>query len=86
MRDYEVLSKELPGDIEVAEALFHAQVALKTSRGEEVSNLKFGGEVEEITGIEQFQTAITLPGENHFYFLINIHQQNNILFFSQGLE
>ncbi|RZR96130.1 hypothetical protein BHM03_00025079 [Ensete ventricosum] len=55
--------KELPGDTEVAEALFHAQVALKTSRGEEVSNLKFGGEVEEIKGFEQFQAAITLPGE-----------------------
>ncbi|RWW54480.1 hypothetical protein BHE74_00038939 [Ensete ventricosum] len=61
--DYEVLRKELPGDTEVAEALFHAQVALKTSRGEEVSNLKFGGEVEEIKGFEQFQAAITLPGE-----------------------
>lgn len=63
VRDYEVLRKELPGDTEVAEALFHAQVALKTSRGEEVSNLKFGGEVEEIKGFEQFQAAITLPGE-----------------------
>ena len=62
MRDYEVLRQELPGDTEMAEALFHAQVALRTSRGEEVSNMKFGGEVEEITGVEQFQAAITLPG------------------------
>ncbi|XP_039116246.1 TPR repeat-containing thioredoxin TTL1-like isoform X2 [Dioscorea cayenensis subsp. rotundata] len=61
VRDYEVLRKELPGDNEVAEALFHAQVALKRSRGEEVSNMKFGGEVEEINGIEQFRAAIALP-------------------------
>ncbi|OAY71002.1 TPR repeat-containing thioredoxin TTL1, partial [Ananas comosus] len=74
VRDYEVLSKELPGDIEVAEALFHAQVALKTSRGEEVSNLKFGGEVEEITGIEQFQTAITLPGVSVVHFMASLNE------------
>lgn len=62
VKDYEVLRKELPGDTEVAEAYFHAQVALKSSRGEEVSNMKFGGEVEAITGMEQFQMATSLPG------------------------
>jgi len=65
VRDYEVLRKELPDDKEVAENLFHAQVALKTSRGEEVSNMKFGGDVDEITGVEQFQAAISLTGEFH---------------------
>ncbi|XP_057766430.1 TPR repeat-containing thioredoxin TTL1-like isoform X2 [Salvia miltiorrhiza] len=35
VRDYEVLRRELPDDKEVAESLFHAQVALKKSRGEE---------------------------------------------------
>lgn len=69
VRDYEVLRKELPGDTEVAEALFHAQVALKTSRGEEVSNMKFGGEVEQITGREQFKGAISLPGVSIVYFM-----------------
>lgn len=62
VKDYEVLRKELPGDTEVAEAYFHAQVALKSSRGEEVSNMKFGGEVEAITGMEQLQMATSLPG------------------------
>lgn len=62
VRDYEVLRRELPTDTEVAEALFHSQVALKMSRGEEVSNMKFGGEVEQITGLEQLQAAIALPG------------------------
>ena len=51
----------LPDDNEVAENLFHAQVALKKSRGEEVHNLKFGGEVEDISGLEQFRAAISLP-------------------------
>ncbi|RWW79623.1 hypothetical protein BHE74_00012076 [Ensete ventricosum] len=55
-----------PSDNEVAEALFHAQVALKASRGEEVSNLKFGGEVEEVTGAEQFRAAVSLSGQHLF--------------------
>ncbi|WCJ32253.1 TPR repeat-containing thioredoxin TTL1 [Euphorbia peplus] len=68
VKDYEVLRKELPDDNEVAESLFHAQVALKKSRGEEVYNMKFGGEVEKIVGIEQFRAAISLPGISVVYF------------------
>ncbi|KAG1367686.1 TPR repeat-containing thioredoxin TTL1 [Cocos nucifera] len=75
VRDYEALRKELPGDSEVAEALFHAQVALKTCRGEEVSNMKFGGEVEEIASLEQFQAAISLPGASVVYFMAPSNQQ-----------
>lgn len=62
VRDYEVLRRELPDDNEVAESLFHAQVALKKSLGEEVTNMKFGGEVEEVSDLEQFKAAISLPG------------------------
>lgn len=62
-----MLRKELPGDTEVAESLFHAQVALKTTRGEEVSNMKFGGEVEIVTSIEQVRAAIHSPGEFFLY-------------------
>uniref|UniRef100_A0A6N2NH41 Uncharacterized protein n=1 Tax=Salix viminalis TaxID=40686 RepID=A0A6N2NH41_SALVM len=58
VRDYEVLRRELPDDNGVAESLFHAQVALKKSRGEEVYNMKFGGEVEEVLGLEQFRAAV----------------------------
>ncbi|KAK7257161.1 hypothetical protein RIF29_30935 [Crotalaria pallida] len=68
VKDYEVLRRELPDDNEVAEALFHAQVALKKSRGEEVHNLKFGGEVENISGLEQFRAAISLPGVSVVHF------------------
>ncbi|XP_050218117.1 TPR repeat-containing thioredoxin TTL1-like [Mercurialis annua] len=75
VRDYEVLRRELPDDNEVAESLFHAQVALKKSRGEEVYNMKFGGEVEEIVGLEQFKAALSLPGVSvvHFKSSSNLH-------------
>lgn len=63
MKDYEVLRKELPNDNDVAESLFHAQVALRKSRGEEVHNMKFGGEVEFVSGLEQFRAAISSPGK-----------------------
>lgn len=66
VRDYEVLRKELPYDNEVAESLFHAQVALKKSRGEEVYNLKFGGEVEEVLGLEHFRAALSSPCMTQF--------------------
>ncbi|XP_068654065.1 TPR repeat-containing thioredoxin TTL1-like [Aristolochia californica] len=75
VRDYEVLRKELPRDKEVAEALFHAQVALKKSRGEEVYNLKFGGEVEEISGMDPFMAAISSPGVSVVHFMVPSNPQ-----------
>ncbi|XP_044509781.1 TPR repeat-containing thioredoxin TTL1-like [Mangifera indica] len=68
VRDYEVLRRELPDDNKVAESLFHAQVALKKSRGEEVYNMKFGGEVEEVSGLEQFRAAVSSPGVSIVHF------------------
>lgn len=68
VRDYEVLRRELPDDNEVAESLFHAQVSLKKSRGEEVYNMKFGGEVEKVASLEQFRAAISLPGISVVHF------------------
>ncbi|KAG8386406.1 hypothetical protein BUALT_Bualt03G0145500 [Buddleja alternifolia] len=68
VRDYEVLRRELPNDNEVAESLFHAQVALRKSRGEEVSNMKFGGEVESVSSLEQFRAAISSPGASVVHF------------------
>ncbi|KAG8657918.1 TPR repeat-containing thioredoxin TTL1 [Manihot esculenta] len=75
VRDYEILNRELPDDNDVAESLFHVQVALKKSRGEEVYNMKFGGEVEEVLGLEQFRVAISLPGISvvHFKTSSNLH-------------
>ncbi|RLM97723.1 TPR repeat-containing thioredoxin TTL1 isoform X2 [Panicum miliaceum] len=74
VRDYEVLRKDLPGDTEVAESLFRAQVALKTARGE-VSNMKFGGEVEAVTSLEQLRDAIHSPGVSVLYFMATMNQQ-----------
>ncbi|KAK1275498.1 TPR repeat-containing thioredoxin TTL1 [Acorus gramineus] len=74
VRDYEALRKVLPSDNEVAEALFHAQIALKKSRGEEVYNMKFGGEVEEISGVEQFHAAIATPGVSVVFFKLEMDQ------------
>ncbi|KAL3849277.1 hypothetical protein ACJIZ3_011159 [Penstemon smallii] len=68
VRDYEVLRRELPDDNEVAESLFHAQVALKKSRGEEVYNMKFGGEVESVSGLDQFRAAISSPSASVVHF------------------
>ncbi|OVA04051.1 Tetratricopeptide repeat-containing domain [Macleaya cordata] len=75
VRDYEVLRRELPGDKEVAEALFHAQVALKKSRGEEIYNMKFGGEVEEISDLDQFRAAISSPSVSVVHFKAASNQQ-----------
>lgn len=69
VRDYEVLRRELPADTEVTEAFFHAEVALKASRGDEVSNMKFGGAFEKITVLKHFQEAIALTGISVVYFL-----------------
>ncbi|GER43054.1 tetratricopeptide repeat-containing family protein [Striga asiatica] len=68
VRDYEVLRRELPDNKEVAESLFHAQVALKKSRGEEIYNMKFGGEVESVSSLEQFRAAISSPGVSVVHF------------------
>ncbi|EPS72637.1 hypothetical protein M569_02119, partial [Genlisea aurea] len=68
VRDYEALRRELPNDNEVAESLFHAQVALRKSLGEEVSNLKFGGEVESVSRVDQFRAAVTSPGASVVHF------------------
>lgn len=75
VRDYEVLRRQLPGDNEVADSLFHAQVALNKSRGEEVNNMKFGCEVEEVTNFGQFKTAISSPGLSVVHFRMTSNQQ-----------
>lgn len=70
VRDYEVLRKELPNGDDIAESLFHAQVALRKSRGEEVHNMKFGGEVELVSGLEQFKAAISSPVASVVHFKV----------------
>ncbi|KAF3534018.1 hypothetical protein DY000_02043021 [Brassica cretica] len=67
--DYEALRKELSYDREIAESLFHAQVALKRSRGGVVLNMEFGCEVEEISTLEEFKAALTRPGVSVVLFM-----------------
>ncbi|XP_076930644.1 TPR repeat-containing thioredoxin TTL1-like [Bidens hawaiensis] len=62
VKDYEILRRELPNNNDIAESLFHAQVALKKSRGDDVNNMKFGGEVEVVTNLDQFKAAVASSG------------------------
>lgn len=64
VRDYDVLSKELPGDSEVAESLQRARTAL-SNKSEDPKYLGFNNEVEEVSTLEKFKTAISLPGINY---------------------
>lgn len=63
VRDYEVLRNELPGDSEVAESLQRARTAL-SNKSEELKYLGFNNEVEEVSTIDKFKTATSLPGTN----------------------
>ncbi|GMH24246.1 hypothetical protein Nepgr_026089 [Nepenthes gracilis] len=68
VRDYQLLRRELPNDKEVAGSLFHAQVALKKSHGEDVTTMKFDGEMEAILSLEQFRAEISPPGVSVVHF------------------
>lgn len=65
--DYEILRLKLPDDMTVAESLFLAHVSLRKSRGEEVLNLKFGGDVENVVNLEQFKAAVSFPGSSFIF-------------------
>ncbi|KAL7000552.1 hypothetical protein U1Q18_001703 [Sarracenia purpurea var. burkii] len=77
VRDYELLRRELPGDNEVAESLHHAQVALRKLRQEKAHNATCGGgEVEEVSNLDQFKAAISSsPGVSVVQFTAASNQQ-----------
>ncbi|KAL4332358.1 hypothetical protein GQ457_07G003540 [Hibiscus cannabinus] len=75
VRDYEILRKELPGDTEVADSLLNAQIALKKSRVADINKMKISGEVEEISSLERFHTAISSPGISVVHFKVTTNQQ-----------
>ncbi|XP_076921965.1 TPR repeat-containing thioredoxin TTL1-like isoform X2 [Bidens hawaiensis] len=84
--DYEVVRRELPDDNEIAECLFHAQVALKKSLGEEVYNMQFGGEVESVTSLDQFKSVISSTGASVVLFKSSSdHQCKNTSLFLDTL-
>lgn len=58
------MKRELPGDNEVAESLHRAQIALKRTHGGDVHyNMKFGGEVEEVSSLDKFKDAVSSLGK-----------------------
>ncbi|KAE9603881.1 hypothetical protein Lal_00001899 [Lupinus albus] len=62
IQDYEMLIREKPGDEEVARALFEAQLQLKTLRGEDIKDLKFGSNLVFISSNDRFRHYVTSPG------------------------
>ncbi|CAA7054205.1 unnamed protein product [Microthlaspi erraticum] len=76
--NYEVLRKELPGDSEVAESLERAKTAL-WSKPEETKYLGFNDEVEEVSTLDKFKTATSLPGISVFYFKSSSNRQSEVI-------
>lgn len=62
LKDYESLRKDMPGNVDIAKALFEVQIALKKSRGEETDDMHFGGVVEDVCTNEQLRHAVSLQG------------------------
>ena len=75
------MRRKIPGDVEVARALFDVQVAMKRSRGEEINDMKFGGEVEVVSSNDQFGKEITAPGNSslHSFFYWSYFDHENVL-------
>lgn len=56
------MRRELPGDGEVAESLERAKTALM-NRGQESKCLGCNNEVEAVSTLDKFKSAVTLPGK-----------------------
>ncbi|CAF2153437.1 unnamed protein product [Brassica napus] len=54
VRDFEIVHQALPYDKVIAKYLSQAQVALKQSRSEVVLNMESGGDLKEISSLEEF--------------------------------
>lgn len=75
VRDYEVLRKELPGDSEVAESLERAL----SKKSEEHKYLGYNNQVEEVSSLDKFKTATSLPGISVFYFKSSSNRQSEAI-------
>ncbi|KAL0857036.1 hypothetical protein Bca101_062190 [Brassica carinata] len=64
VRDYEILHEALPYDKVIAKSLSQAQVALKQSRREVVLNMESGGDVKEISSLEELKAALACPDKS----------------------
>lgn len=70
MRDYEAALKVDPENAELTKGLLNAQFQLKESLVEDVSHMTIGPEVREVTTVEQFVEAISIPGKLSIYHLL----------------
>ncbi|CAG7889477.1 unnamed protein product [Brassica rapa] len=61
VRDYEILHQAMPYDKVIAKSLSQAQVALKQSRGGVVLNMESGGDVKEISSLEELKAVLARP-------------------------
>ncbi|CAG7889475.1 unnamed protein product [Brassica rapa] len=61
VRDYEILHQAMPYDKVIAKSLSQAQVALKQFRSEVVLNMESGGDVKEISSLEELKAALARP-------------------------
>lgn len=82
IQDYEVLIRETPGDEEVGKALFEAKIQLKTQRGEDIKDMKFGSNLVLISSNERFRHFVTSPGSS--FFLVHLPQSIKLGFGSLG--
>ncbi|KAG5415571.1 hypothetical protein IGI04_003138 [Brassica rapa subsp. trilocularis] len=61
VRDFEIVHQALPYDKVIAKYLSQAQVALKQSRSEVVLNMESGGDLKEISSLEELKAALARP-------------------------
>ena len=64
MRDFEIVHQALPYDKVIAKYLSQAQVALKQSRSEVVLNMESGGDLKEISSLEELKAALARPDKS----------------------
>ncbi|CAH8375637.1 unnamed protein product [Eruca vesicaria subsp. sativa] len=64
VRDYEIVHEAMPYDKVIAKYLSQTQVALKQSRSEVVLNMESGGDVKEISSLEELKDALARPDKS----------------------
>ncbi|CAN6990659.1 unnamed protein product [Brassica rapa subsp. trilocularis] len=61
VRDYEILHQAMPYDKVIAKSLSQAQVALQQSCSGVVLNMESGGDVKEISSLEELKAVLARP-------------------------
>ncbi|CAF2076766.1 hypothetical protein Bca4012_089981 [Brassica carinata] len=64
VRDFEIVHQAMPYDKVIAKSLSQAQVALKQSRSGVVLNMESGGDVKEISSLEELKAVLARPDKS----------------------